>query len=91
MLTVVGLVLGCVILRNLHKLFCLGEQIMANLKDLNDTLDKVAAGVDSLEASIKDLKAQVAAGGVVTQTDLDALVAKAAAIVADIADTSDQV
>lgn len=64
---------------------------MANLKDLNDTLDKVAAGVDSLEASIKDLKAQVAAGGVVTQTDLDALVAKAAAIVADIADTSDQV
>lgn len=91
MLTVVGLVLGCVILRSLHKLFCLGEQIMANLKDLNDTLDKVAAGVDSLEASIKDLKAQVAAGGVVTQTDLDALVAKAAAIVADIADTSDQV
>lgn len=63
---------------------------MATVAELNSTLDAVAAGVDSLESSIADLKAQVAAGGAVTQADLDALTAKAQAIVADIADKSDQ-
>ena len=63
---------------------------MATLAELNATLDSVAAGVDSLEKSIADLKVQVGNGGVVSQADLDALQAKAAAIVTDIADTSDQ-
>lgn len=63
---------------------------MATLQELNATLDAVATGVDALEASIADLKKQVAAGGAVTQTDLDALAAKASAISADIADTTDQ-
>jgi len=68
----------------------IGGQIMATLAELNATLDSVAAGVDSLEKSIADLKVQVGNGGVVSQADLDALQAKAAAIVTDIADTSDQ-
>ena len=63
---------------------------MATLAEVNAALDAVASGVDGLEAHIKDLKAQVAAGSAVTQADLDALAAKAAAVSADIADTSDQ-
>lgn len=65
------------------------EEFMATLQELNDTLDAVAEGVNGLEAAIKDLKAQVAAGGVVSQADLDALFEKAKAIGSDIADTSD--
>ncbi len=63
---------------------------MATLTDVMNALDTIAAGVDGLEAAIADLKAQVAAGHVVTQDELDALSAKAAAIVEDLADTSDQ-
>lgn len=66
------------------------DEIMATLKELNDTLDEVAAGVNGLEAAIADLKKQVVAGSAVTQADLDALAAKAAAIGDDIKDTSDQ-
>lgn len=64
--------------------------IMATFQELSDTLDKIASGVNGLEAAIADLKAQVAAGHVVSQAELDALGVKAAAISADIADTSDQ-
>lgn len=63
---------------------------MATVEELRASLDSIASGVDALEQGIKDLKAQVAAGGVVSQADLDALAAKAAEIVADIADVSDQ-
>lgn len=64
--------------------------IMSTFQEIQATLDEVAAGVNALEASIADLKAKVAAGSAVSQADLDALGAKAAEIVADIADTSDQ-
>lgn len=63
---------------------------MATVQEIQDALATIAAGVDALEAAIADLKAKVAAGGVATQADLDALGAKAAAIVADLADASDQ-
>ncbi len=78
------------IVGGITKLLDIGSKIMATLQELKDSLQAVADGVDALEAGIKDLKAQVAAGGVVSQADLDALAAKAAEIVADIADTSDQ-
>lgn len=77
-------------LQLLYRLLRKVNHIMATLKELNDTLDAVAAGVDGLEAQIAALKAQVAAGSPITQADLDALAAKAAAIGSDIADTSDQ-
>lgn len=66
------------------------DKIMATVQEIQDALATIAAGVDALEAAIADLKAKVAAGGVATQADLDALGAKAAAIVADLADASDQ-
>ena len=78
------------ILTQNHKLLKHQETFMATVQELRDALAAVAAGVDKLEAGIKDLKAQVAAGGVVSQADLDELAASAAAVVADIADTSDQ-
>ena len=65
-------------------------QIMATLVEVNAKLDQIATGVDGLETAIAELKAQVAAGHVVSQEELDALGAKAAAIFADIQDTSDQ-
>ena len=46
--------------------------------------------MDGLEASIADLKEQVANGSVVSQADLDELAAQAKAIGDDINDTSDQ-
>lgn len=64
--------------------------IMATLTELQSLMDSVASGVDALEAAIADLKTQVGNGGVVTQEDLDALHARAQAIVDDIAETSDQ-
>lgn len=64
--------------------------IMSTVADIKAVLDGVATGVDSLEKAIADLRAQVAAGGVATQEDLDALMAQAKAIGDDIADTSDQ-
>lgn len=64
--------------------------IMATLQELNDKLDSVAAGVNGLEDAIKALKEQVANGGVVTQAELDGLMAKATAIGDDISDNSDQ-
>jgi len=63
---------------------------MATVAELKASLASIADGVNALEAGIVDLKAQVAAGGVVSQADLDELAQKAADIVADIADTSDQ-
>jgi uncharacterized protein YoxC len=78
------------ILRMLLQLLRKVNFIMATLQEVNDTLDAVAAGVNGLEAQIADLKAQVAAGSPVSQAQLDDLAAKAAAIGADIADTTDQ-
>jgi hypothetical protein len=80
-----------------------GAHILANLQEMNDKLDAIgagvsaaASGVNTLEDAIKALKAEVAAGHVVTQPELDALFDKAAAIGtaldsvnADIADPSD--
>lgn len=63
---------------------------MATLQEVNDKLDAVATGVDALEDAIAALKAEVAAGHVITAAELDALGEKASAIVDDIADTSDQ-
>lgn len=63
---------------------------MATLAEVNAALDKVASGVDGLEAQIADLKAKVAAGSAVTQADLDALADRVSAVSADISDTSDQ-
>lgn len=63
---------------------------MATVQDLKDSLKAIGEGVNALEDGIKDLKAQLAAGGAVTQADLDELAATAAAVVADIADTTDQ-
>ena len=84
-----GLMLAVIIFREsilLRRVNC----IMASVEELRASLDSIASGVDALEKGIADLKAQVKAGGVVSQADLDALAAKAAEIVADIADTSDQ-
>jgi len=64
--------------------------IMATLAELNAKVDAVAEGVNSLEASIKALKEQVENGGLVSQADLDALMAKVTAIGDDISDPSDQ-
>ena len=64
--------------------------IMANLAEVKAVLASVSAGVDGLESAIADLKAQVAAGHVITQAELDELHAQAKAIGDDIADTSDQ-
>ena len=86
---IIGLMLAGIIL-TLTQLLGNERAIMATLKELNDLIDGVAVGVDGLEAAIKDLKAQVAAGSPVSQADLDALVAKVQAIGTDIADTSDQ-
>lgn len=69
-----------------RKVYC----IMATFAEVKATLASVAAGVDSLEDAIKALKAEVAAGKVITQVELDELAAAAAAIGTDIADTSDQ-
>ena len=79
----VVIVVVVIVLRN-------GAALMASVKELKDQLQAVADGVNALEAGIKDLKAQVAAGGVASQADLDELSAKAAEIVADLKDTSDQ-
>ena len=83
-LILTGVILGPIILS--RKVGAL----MATVQELKDALAKIAAGVDALESAIKDLKAQVAAGGAVTQADLDELAKSAADVVADIADTSDQ-
>jgi len=64
--------------------------LMARVDEVSADLDAIAAGVDSLEAGIKALKEQVANGSPVSQADLDGLSEKAKAIVADLADTSDQ-
>jgi len=66
------------------------EKTMATVQELKDSLKAIGEGVDALELGLKDLKAQVAAGGVVSQADLDELAAKAAEVVADIKDTTDQ-
>jgi hypothetical protein len=63
---------------------------MSTFQDVKDMLDSIAAGVNGLEASIADLKAQVAGGHVITQEELDQLGAQTSAIVADLADTTDQ-
>lgn len=80
--SLIGLVLGIILWKV--------NNIMATVKDISDKLDSVAAGVDGLEAEIKALKAQVAAGGAVSEADLDGLLAKVDAIGTDISDTSDQ-
>lgn len=67
-----------------------GDILMATVTEIVASLDAVAAGVDGLEAAIAELKAKVAAGGVASQADLDAIAAKVAAIGADLVDTSDQ-
>jgi len=67
-----------------------GGYVMATVQDLKDSLKAIGEGVNALEQGIKDLKAQVAAGGAVTQADLDELAKTAADVVADIADVSDQ-
>lgn len=66
------------------------DYLMANFTEFDAKLDAVAAGVDGLEAAIAALKAEVAAGHVVSQEELDSLFAKAQAIGEDIADPSDQ-
>ena len=64
---------------------------MATLQDMKDSLAAIATGVTALGVSIKDLKAQVAAGGgPVSQADLDALAVQAADIVADINNIQEQ-
>lgn len=67
----------------------LGVAVMAKVEELFAMLDTIADGVNALEADIKELKAQVAAGQPVSQEQLDALFAKAQSIGSDIADTSD--
>lgn len=83
MLAVIYLALSSLLRKVIHL-------IMATFAELSAALDSVQAGVDGLEAAIKDLKAQVAAGHVITQAELDSLMTKAQAINADIADPSDQ-
>lgn len=68
----------------------LKEILMANFQEVKDGLSALAAGVDSLEQKIKDLKAEVAAGHVISQAELDELGALVSAISADAADDSDQ-
>jgi len=63
---------------------------MATLAEVKAKLTDIAAGVNGLEDAIKALKEQVANGGLVSQADLDALMAQAQAIGDDIADGSDQ-
>lgn len=63
---------------------------MATLAEVKALLSSVADGVNGLEASIADLKKQVAEGHVITQAELDELFAQAKAIGDDISDTSDQ-
>jgi ABC-type transporter Mla subunit MlaD len=87
-LLILGMMLA--VIHRVNQLQQTGDDIMSTVKELSDALDTVAAGVNALEASIKDLKAKVASGGVATQADIDALAQKAADIVADLADTSDQ-
>lgn len=85
----VGLVLAVTILSQFLLLEQVG-QMAKTFAEVKASLDAIAAGVNSLEASIADLKDQVANGGAITQEQLDALGQEAADIVADIADTSDQ-
>lgn len=54
--------------------------IMATVLDLQQHLVEINNDVDNLSDQIKLLKDQVANGGVVSQSDLDALVAAAQAI-----------
>jgi cell division protein FtsB len=90
MITLVGMVFAVIIILLQIQLLQNVGNIMATVQELKDALASIADGVNALEQGIKDLKAQVAAGGVVSQADLDELAAKAAEIVSDIADTSDQ-
>jgi len=66
------------------------DLLMATFLEVSAKLDVVAAGVNDLEAAIAQLKADVAEGHVITQAELDELMAKASAIGDDIADPSDQ-
>lgn len=63
---------------------------MTTFQDLKTALEQIAAGVDTLEKAIADLKADVGDGHIVTQAELDELGTMAKAVVDDIADTSDQ-
>ena len=47
--------------------------ILAEVGAVNEELDVVAVGVDTLVKTVADLKAQLAAGVPVAQADLDAL------------------
>jgi septal ring factor EnvC (AmiA/AmiB activator) len=69
------------------------EATKAALADSNTRLDAVNAKIDDMAQKIVDLTAQVAAGGVVSQAQLDELgtiiaaaKAEAAGITADVAD-----
>lgn len=86
----IGVALAVAILTQLTRLLRKQGQLMSTFAEVKAQLEAVATGVDNLEAAIADLKAQVAAGHVITQAELDELGALAAAIGADISDTSDQ-
>ena len=49
------------------------NQIQADLADLSTTVTSLSNGLDTIGTEIADLKAQIAAGGVITQADLDGL------------------
>lgn len=75
--------------REKQRLFTLLENIMATEQDLQNDLDAIRDGVTTaltaLNATIADLKAQIAAGSPVTQEQLDALDAEAKTIIAGLA------
>lgn len=77
--------------KKLNLIITEGADIMSVETDLQDDLDKIQAGVNALlgaakanAAEIADLRAQLAAGTPVTQSQLDALDAEAKAIVASL-------
>src|SRR5438552_6526467 len=59
------------------------NQIQADLADLSTTVTSLSNGLDTIGTEIADLKAQIAAGGVITQADLDGLDATVQTIRAD--------
>ncbi len=65
----------------------LGAQIMASLADiqghiadLGGTVHNIGLGLETVRTEIQALKAQIAAGGVLKQADLDALDASVRAV-----------
>jgi predicted nucleic acid-binding Zn-ribbon protein len=49
------------------------QEVRDDLADVSHTVDSIATGLDTVATQIQDLKDAVAAGGVITQDELDAL------------------